>query len=68
MKINQFAQDNKYFLGARSRMCYITDVNRTLHVVDVCKFWVKFWFNRQPQRRWQVQLNYVSLHFTLLIN
>jgi len=46
---------NNYFLSARTWMCYVTDVNKTFHV-DICKFWVKFWFNQQLQRRWQVPL------------
>ena len=37
-KLISLRSTNNYFLGARSQMCYISDVKRTLHVVDICKF------------------------------
>jgi len=45
-----------YFLRAWSRMFNVNDVNKTFRAVDICEFWVTFWFNRQLQRRWQVRL------------
>jgi len=46
-----------HFLSPPSPMCYVTDVNKTFHAVDInCNFWVTFWFKRQWQQRQQVWL------------
>jgi len=58
-KLISLRSTTNYFLSARARMCYVTDVNKTFHIVDICKFWVIFLFNRQLQRYWQVRSNYV---------
>jgi len=49
-KLISLRSTKNYFLSARSRMCYVTDVKITFHVVGICKFWVTFWFNWQLQR------------------
>ena len=36
-KLMSLRSTKNYFLGARSWMCYVIDVNVTLHVVDICK-------------------------------
>ena len=36
-KLISFYSTKNYLLSARSRMCYVTDVNKTLHVIDICK-------------------------------
>jgi len=37
-KLISLRSTKHYFLSARARMCYVTDVNKTFHIVDICKF------------------------------
>jgi len=37
-KLISLRSTKNYFLSAWAQMCYITDVNKTFHVVDICKF------------------------------
>jgi len=37
-KLISLRSTKNYFLSTWARMCYVTDVNKTFHIVNICKF------------------------------